>query len=119
MPNNSHPYRFLPFAAFWKTAVAELDTLDIDLLATGCKVLVITDPPQESENDAPACEIIDTFLADFYQSIGCLTFNAGQWIKQQGGMPDEFRTIDSIHCAQDYYHQLTSELFSRFSIKQE
>lgn len=89
------------------------------LLATGCKVVVVTDPPLESESDAPACEIIDTFLADFYQSIGCLTFNAGQWIKQQGGLAEEFRSTDSIHCAQEYYRQLTSELFSRFSIKQD
>jgi hypothetical protein len=89
------------------------------MLATGCKVLVITDPPLESESDAVACEIIDTFLAEFYQSIGCLTFNAGQWIKQQGGLAEEFKSTDSIHCAQEYYRQLTSELFSRFSIKQE
>jgi len=86
------------------------------MLAMGHTVLAITDPPLEYEKDTPGCSTVDAFLTDFYKSIGCLTFNAREWLAKSGSVPDHYRSPDDgLHGSIEYYRDLTNEIFSRFS----
>jgi hypothetical protein len=93
-------------------------------MARGYSVLVVTEPPSEPMM-IDLCTMIDSFFCDFYRSVGFSVFSARDWIKELGGMPQEFRSTvineltkkhDHIHGSPEYYRQLTKEIFSRFSV---
>ena len=86
-------------------------------MARGYSVLVVTELPTEPPDFSDLFSEVDSFFCDFYQSVGCSVFNARDWIKGLGGMPQHFRSTEDIHGSPEYYRQLTQEIFNRFSIK--
>ncbi len=88
-------------------------------MARGYSVLVVTEPPLEPADMTDLFSITDSFFCDLYQSVGCSVFNARDWIKELGGMPQHFRSTEMIHGSPEYYRQLTKKVFTRFSIKSQ
>lgn len=85
-------------------------------LAMNYQVIVVSDPPVEPSVSETGCTVADAILLDLYKSVGCQVFNARDWIKNLGGLPNNFRSDDAMHGSDDYYRQLQKELFNRFQI---
>lgn len=74
---------------------------------------------------ANAKTLPSTDLTEYFSAIGCSAFNARNWIRQRGGFPPEFRSIDinpdtgeldQIHGSEAYYRALVKEVFRVHSI---
>jgi hypothetical protein len=86
-------------------------------LAMNYKVIVVSDPPMEPPAHEAGRTATDGILLDLYKSVGCQVFNARDWIKSLGGLPNNFRGTDSMHGSDKYYWELQERVFCQFSIK--
>ena len=85
-------------------------------LAKGYQVLVVSDPPFDHREEVVACTLVDKFFVDFYQTIGCLGFNAREWVQQLGDVPTDYFSTDNIHGGDAYYRDLMKEIVVRFKL---
>ena len=85
-------------------------------LAMNYQVIVVSDPPFDPSGGETGCTFADAILLDLYKSVGCEVFNARDWIKNLGGLPNSFESKDGMHGSDDYYCRLQMELFNHFQI---
>lgn len=86
------------------------------MLAMGHTVLVVSDPPIDTEQLKAPFFLLDNMLLDYFKSIGCLTYSARDWIEGLGGMPQDFLADELIHGSEEYYRQLTRQVVAEFNI---